>query len=46
MVILDGKEADSKVLKTMDAASIASVTILKGEDAVKKYGKKAKKIQK
>jgi len=42
LIIIDGKEVKNKKLKDIDPDTIESVSILKGESAIKKYGKKAK----
>lgn len=39
---INGKKSDSKSLKSLDPNQIASMNVLKGTAAVKKYGKKAK----
>jgi hypothetical protein len=40
MIIIDDKEYDSGILDIIDKDKIESVTVLKGEDALKKYGAK------
>ena len=40
--IVDGKEIDSDDMSTVDLKNIESVSILKGDAAIKAYGKKAK----
>jgi len=42
LVFLDGKEITNEELKKIDADSIAKMEVLKGENAIEKYGKKAK----
>lgn len=42
LVYIDGEKSDSKFLKSLDPNQIASMNVLKGTAAVKKYGKKAK----
>ncbi len=40
--IVDGKEVKSKKIKDLDTDKITSVSVVKGEAAIKKYGKKGK----
>jgi hypothetical protein len=42
MVILDGNEAAYEVLKTANPDDFESITVLKGDKAIEKYGDKAK----
>ena len=42
LFIVDGKESSSKKVKRLDPDDIESMNILKGEKAIKKYGKKGK----
>jgi hypothetical protein len=42
LIIIDGKEVKNKKMKDIDPDTIASVSVLKGESAEKKYGKKGK----
>ena len=42
LVYVDGEKRDSKFIKSLDPNQIASMNVLKGTAAVKKYGKKAK----
>ncbi len=42
LIIIDGQEASKEKMKNIDQDKIKSVSILKDEQAVKKYGKKAK----
>ena len=42
LVYIDGEKSNSKFLKSLDPNQIASMNVLKGTAAVKKYGKKAK----
>lgn len=42
LFIVDGKESSSKKVKQLDSDDIETMNILKGEKAIKKYGKKAK----
>lgn len=42
MILLDGKEIDKKDMEKLDPETIEDVRILKSEESVKKYGKKAK----
>ena len=42
LIIVDGKEVKNKKVKDLDPDTIASINVLKGEAAEKKYGKKAK----
>ena len=41
LIIIDGKESKKK-MQDLDTDSIESISVLKGESATKKYGKKAK----
>lgn len=40
LIIIDSKEYDFEILDIIDKNKIESVTVLKGEDALKKYGAK------
>ncbi|MDE3741804.1 M56 family metallopeptidase [Maribacter polysaccharolyticus] len=40
LVFIDGRESDEKEMRAMNPAKIASINVLKGEAAQKKYGKK------
>ncbi|WP_289644443.1 hypothetical protein [Maribacter aestuarii] len=40
--MVDGKASNAKKVKEMAPETIESINILKGESAIKKYGKKAK----
>ena len=42
LYIIDGKEKESGSMKDVDPTTIKSINVLKGENAVKKYGEKAK----
>ena len=42
LVYIDGKESSKEAMKKIDANKIEKIEILKGEDAIKKYGVKAK----
>ncbi len=42
LLFVDGKEISKDDMKNMDPNNFQSVTILKGESAIKKYGEKAK----
>lgn len=42
LVIVDGEEKSSDVISTLDADKIESISVLKDETAMKKYGKRAK----
>ncbi|WP_347922473.1 M56 family metallopeptidase [Pontimicrobium sp. SW4] len=42
LLVIDGKVAKNKKLKDMDPDTIASISVLKGKSAKKKYGKKGK----
>ncbi|TLP80473.1 M56 family metallopeptidase [Maribacter sp. ACAM166] len=42
LIYVDGKISDSKTIKKIDPNLIASLHVLKGEAALKKYGEKAK----
>ena len=42
LYIIDGKEMESGSIKDVDPTSIKMVSVLKGENAVKKYGEKGK----
>lgn len=42
LVIVDGKEVSNKKFKDLDADDIETMTVLKGDAAIAKYGKKAK----
>jgi len=42
LYIIDGKEKESGSMKDIDPTMIKSINVLKGENAVKKYGEKAK----
>ncbi len=42
LIIIDGKEQKDKNIEDLDANKIGSVTVLKGEKAIKKYGNKGK----
>ena len=39
--MLDGKEISKKELQTLEPKTIENINVLKGDTAVKKYGKKA-----
>jgi hypothetical protein len=41
LIVVDGKVRDSIYLKNLDPNNIASINVLKGDAAVKKYGGKA-----
>jgi outer membrane receptor for ferrienterochelin and colicin len=41
-VVIDGKNSSMDALKKLDPDKIESISILKGDDATKKYGDKAK----
>jgi len=41
LIVVDGKVRDSVYLKNLDPNNIASINVLKGDAAVKKYGVKA-----
>ncbi len=41
LIYIDGKEASKEKMKKLDSDKIESVNVLKGESAIKKYGKKA-----
>lgn len=42
LIVIDGKNSTMEALKKLDSGKIESVSILKGDDATKKYGDKAK----
>lgn len=42
LIIIDGRESSNEEMKNLDQDKIKSVSILKDERAIKKYGKKAK----
>jgi hypothetical protein len=42
LYIIDGKETQSVSMKDIDPTTIKSINVLKGENATKKYGEKAK----
>lgn len=42
LVIIDGKNSTMDALKKLDSDKVESISILKGDDATKKYGDKAK----
>jgi bla regulator protein BlaR1 len=42
LVVIDGKNSTMEALKKLDPDKVESVSILKGDDATKKYGNKAK----
>jgi hypothetical protein len=42
LYIIDGKEMESKSMKDIDPTTIKSINVLKGENAIKKYGERAK----
>jgi len=42
LIIVDGKEISYKKFKKIDTNKIESVNVLKGDNAIEKYGKKAK----
>ena len=42
LILLNGKEVDQSFIEDLDAEDVESITVLKGEKAVKKYGKKDK----
>ena len=42
LYIIDGKERNAKAMKKLKPDNIASITVLKGKKASKKYGKKGK----
>ncbi len=41
LIMLDGKEISKKELQTLEPKTIENINVLKGDTAVKKYGKKA-----
>ena len=41
-VLLDGKEVPFSMVRDLDPDDVRSINVIKGEEAVKKYGKKAK----
>ncbi len=43
LILLDGKEVKMEDVKNLDPDEVETVNVIKGEAAVKKYGKKAKK---
>ena len=42
LTIIDGKETEEEILRTMDPGMIDKVEVLKGEMAIKEYGEKGK----
>lgn len=42
LVVIDGKNSTMDALKKLDSDKVESISILKGDDATKKYGDKAK----
>ena len=42
LVYIDGKESSREEMKKLDSKNIESINVLKGDTAIKKYGKKAK----
>lgn len=42
LYLLDGKEIDAAEMKDLDANSIKEINVLKGENAINKYGEKGK----
>ena len=42
LILVNGKEIMSEEMNNIDPSSIQSITVLKNEDAVKKYGEKGK----
>ncbi|GAA4271145.1 TonB-dependent receptor plug domain-containing protein [Aquimarina gracilis] len=42
LLYIDGKESSKEKMKKLDSKSIESINVLKGDTAIKKYGKKAK----
>ena len=42
LILLNGKEVDQSFIEDLDSEDVESITVLKGEKAVKKYGKKDK----
>ncbi|MFC0514336.1 M56 family metallopeptidase [Mucilaginibacter angelicae] len=42
LVVIDGKNSSMEALKKLDPDKVESISILKGDDATKKYGDKAK----
>jgi TonB-dependent SusC/RagA subfamily outer membrane receptor len=42
LVIIDGKETDVNILKNLDRENVHSFSILKNDDAIKRYGEKGK----
>lgn len=42
LVVIDGKNSTMDALKKLDTDKVESISILKGDDAIKKYGDKAK----
>ena len=42
LVYIDGKESDKSSLDTLYPENIKSITVFKGEDAIKRYGEKGK----
>jgi len=42
LIIIDGKEVPNKKLDDLDSENIESMSVIKGDAATKKYGKKAK----
>jgi bla regulator protein BlaR1 len=42
LVVIDGKNSTMEALKKLDTNKVESISILKGDDAAKKYGDKAK----
>jgi len=42
LYIIDGKEMESGSMKDIDPTTIKSINVLKGENAIKKYGERAK----
>ncbi|GAA3575660.1 hypothetical protein GCM10022395_25800 [Snuella lapsa] len=42
LIIIDGKEVHDKTIDDLDIDKIESISILKNEEDIKKYGKKGK----
>lgn len=42
LIYVDGKEIDQKKMDAIDPNTIESINVLKGENALKKHGEKAK----
>ena len=39
---IDGKKSDAKTLNNLDESTIKSMNVIKGGEAIEKYGKEAK----